>query len=109
MFYYRYQCLSTACPIFGTVWVQYLSRACSKIEHLDPAPLEGIVGRRIKDVVPMAQFLYTSMVRGFGAYLGKGHDLLTVDVEFLLKEIVVPHLEQGHIQTDMGRVQTAVL
>lgn len=109
LFVYRYQGLSTTCPVFGTAWVQHLSITCPKIEHLDTAPLKGIVGWGIDDIVPMVEFLDTAMVSGFGTDLGKAHDLFPVDIEPIPKEIVVPQLEQGHIQTDMGRVQSAVL
>ncbi len=48
------------------------------------------------------------MISAFGTNLGKRHDFLTVDVKFIFKEISVPKLEQGHIKTDMRRVESAI-
>ena len=45
MFVYRYHRLSIACPDIGMAWVQNLSITCPKIEHLDFAAVEWIVGR----------------------------------------------------------------
>ena len=109
MFYYRYQYLSIACPIFGTASVQYLSTTCPEIEHLDPAPLEWVVRWCIEDIFPMAEFLDTAVVSGLRANLGKIHYFFPVYMEFLPEKTVVPQLKQGHIQTDMGGIQTTVL
>lgn len=89
-------------------WVQDLSSTCPKIEHLDSAALKRIMGRGIYQVAPMIEFFNATMIGGFGTNLGKVHDLLTVDIKFHSKEIVVPQLEQGHVQTDMGGVQAAI-
>lgn len=108
-FVFRYQGLSSACPGFGTLLVQYLSSTCPKNEHLDTAPLIWIIGRDIANVFPIGKLPDTTMVGGFGTDLGIGHHLLPTDMEFLQKIIMVPQLEQPDIKADMGRVQTAVL
>jgi hypothetical protein len=67
------------------------------------------VGRGIDDIAPMVKFLNAAMIGGFGPYLGILHDFIPVDKEFRFKVVSVPELEQGHIKTDMGWVQSAVL
>jgi len=63
----------------------------------------------IQQIVPMTEFFDTSMVGGLRSYLGKGHHFLPVDVKFIFKKVVVPKLEQGHVETNVGRVQAAIV
>src|SRR5690606_10465441 len=65
MFIYRYQCLSIACLIFGTVVYFYLSRGCLEFEHLYFTPSIRIMGWVIHDIFPMMQFFNTSMIGRF--------------------------------------------
>ena len=101
--------MSIACPDIGTAWVHYLSTTCPKIEHLDTTSLKRIMGWGINDIVPMVEFLDASVVGGFGSDLGILHNFIPVDKEFRFKVVGVPELEQGHIKTDMGRVESTVL
>lgn len=57
----------------------------------------------------MAEFLDAAMVGGFGSDLGAEHHFPSVYVELFPEKLVVPQLEQAHIQTDMGRVQPTIL
>ena len=57
----------------------------------------------------MGEFLDASMVGGFGPNLGTLHDFVPVDKKLRFKVVGVPELEQGHIEADMGWVQSAVL
>ncbi|MEM6734559.1 MAG: hypothetical protein AAF620_00695 [Bacteroidota bacterium] len=57
----------------------------------------------------MAQFLDTTVVGGFRTDFGEFHHFFAVDMEGLGEMILVPQLEKPHVQTDMGRVQTAIL
>lgn len=66
------------------------------------------MGRGIDDIAPMVKFLDASMVGGFGPDLGILHDLVPIDKEFRFKVVSVPELEQGHIEADMGRIESAV-
>lgn len=90
MFYYRYQCLSSACPDFGMAWVRYLSTACPKIEQLDPAPFERIVRGLVSDITPMIELLDATVIGGLGAYFGISHYFCPIDVKAVLEETVVP-------------------
>lgn len=101
MFVYRYQRLSSACPDIGTAWVHNLSRACPKIEHLDPTPLIWVMRWTIQKVIPMAELFNAPMVGAFGTYFGERHHIIAIDIKFFLKKIDVPKLEKGHIQAYM--------
>lgn len=109
MFYFRYHRLSIGCPVFGAVRVQLLSRACPEIEHPYPAPLKRVMGGDVQDISPMAELLDAAMVGGFGSDLGAEHHFPAVNVELFPEKLVVPQLEQAHVQTDMGRVQSTIL
>lgn len=85
-----------------------MSITCPKIEHLDLASLERIVGREIEDIAPVFQFLDTAVISGLRTYLGQVHGLFPVDMEGITEQLEVPQLEQGHVKADVGRVQTAV-
>ncbi len=56
----------------------------------------------------MTQFLNASVIGRFRTNLGKAHHFFSVDIEFIFKEIVVPDLKQGYIQTDVGWIQSAI-
>jgi len=57
----------------------------------------------------MVQLFDTAMVGGRGTDLGELHHLCPIDIKFRPKIAGVPKMEQGHVQTDMTGVQTAVL
>jgi hypothetical protein len=63
----------------------------------------------IDDIIPMVEFLDASMVGGFGPDFGILHNFIPIDKEFRFKVVGVPELEQGHIKTDMSRVESTVL
>lgn len=67
------------------------------------------MGRKIEDITPVLQFLNTAVICGLGTDLGQVHCLLPVDMKGFPEQLIVPQLEKGHVQADVGRVQTAVL
>lgn len=89
-FVVRYQCLSITCLDLSTAWVQCLSIACPKIEHLDPTALIGVMGGGIYDIAPMGQFLDTPVIGGFGANFGQVHGLFPINMKGFPEQFVVP-------------------
>ena len=104
MFYYRYQCLFTTCPIFGMVGVYDLFTTCPKIEHLNFAALPRIMGRHINQIAPMAQFSDASMVSGFRTNFSQVHHFLAINKKFTAIVIDIPKLKEGKVQTDVRRI-----
>ena len=90
------------------VLVRHLFGTCTKIEQLDLASLEGIMRGLIMDIPPMVQLFDTAMVGRSGTNLGELHHLRPIDIKFLPEITGIPKMEQGHVETDMARVQTAV-
>lgn len=89
--------------------VHHLFGTCPKIEQLDLAPLKWIMGGLIMDIAPMVQLFDTAVIGGRGTYLGEFHHLSPIDIKFRPKIAGIPKMKQGHVQTDMAGVQTAVL
>ena len=84
---------------FGVV--QELSSSCPKNGHHDTASLEPAVGGQIGDVAPIVQIVQASVVGSPGSYFGMGHGLFPIHLKTLGKPVLVPTLEQCHIEAHM--------
>lgn len=99
----------TTCSMMSRVVVRYLFGTCPKIEQLDPAPLERIMGGLVMDIAPMLQLSDTTMVGRSGPDLGELHHFGPIDIKRFPKIAGIPKMEKGHVHTDMAGVQTVVL
>ena len=60
------------------------------------------------DIASLVQLFNTPVVGIFGPDFTQGHQILPIDAKRILKAVVIPILEDGHVETDMGGSKAAI-